>query len=147
MAISSPGPLNVMRYLWLPTATFVDLFTASVDVVFAFHGYPRAIHEVLHGRPGPGRFHVHGYREQGTTTTPFDMVVLNATSRYHLALEALHRARRLPDGAPELIRHCKDMLARHRDYIVELAKPDERKVTPQELMTDSEPEDESASAA
>jgi xylulose-5-phosphate/fructose-6-phosphate phosphoketolase len=98
---------------------FVDLFTADTDVVFAFHGYPRAMHQILHGRPSAQRFHVHGYQEQGTTTTPFDMVVLNETSRYHLALEAVRRARRLVDGAPALIEHCQTMLRRHREYIVE----------------------------
>ena len=98
---------------------FVALFTADTDVVFAFHGYPRALHELLHGRPSPDRFHVHGYREQGTTTTPFDMVVLNETSRYHLASEAVHRSRRLPRGAPQLIEHCAEMLERHHVYIVE----------------------------
>ena len=53
---------------------------------FAFHGYARAIHQLLHGAPQPGRFHVRGFSEQGTTTTPFDMVVLNEMSRYHLVL-------------------------------------------------------------
>jgi xylulose-5-phosphate/fructose-6-phosphate phosphoketolase len=103
----------------LTTEDFVELFTADVDVIFAFHGYPRAVHQLLHGRPGAPRFHVHGYREHGTTTTPFDMVVENRSSRYHLALDAIHRARRLPHGAPALIEHCDDMLERHRRYIVE----------------------------
>jgi xylulose-5-phosphate/fructose-6-phosphate phosphoketolase len=103
----------------LGATEFVELFTADTDVVFAFHGYARALHEVLHGRPSPSRFHVHGYREQGTTTTPFDMVVLNQTSRYHLASEAVHRSRRLPRGAPGLIEHCQEMLERHSTYIVE----------------------------
>jgi xylulose-5-phosphate/fructose-6-phosphate phosphoketolase len=98
---------------------FVDLFTADTDVVFAFHGYPRAMHEILHGRPSAPRFHVRGYEERGTTTTPFDMVVLNEMSRYHLALEAVRRARRLVDGAPALVEHCQMMLRRHADYIVE----------------------------
>ena len=53
---------------------FVELFTEDKPVVFAFHGYQRAIHEILHGRPSAGRFHVRGFKEQGTTTTPFDMV-------------------------------------------------------------------------
>ena len=56
---------------------FDDLFTTDKHVVFAFHGYPRAIHQLIHGRSNPGRFHVRGFSEQGTTTTPFDMVVLN----------------------------------------------------------------------
>jgi xylulose-5-phosphate/fructose-6-phosphate phosphoketolase len=98
---------------------FYDLFTADVDVVFAFHGYARALHDVLHGRPAADRFHVAGFREQGTTTTPFDMVVLNEMSRYHLALNAVHRARRLSSGAPGLIEHCRSVLAEHRRYVDE----------------------------
>ena len=73
---------------------FVELFGRDDEVVIAFHGYARALHQLLHGRPHPGRFHVRGFNEQGTTTTPFDMVVLNRMSRYHLALEALRRSRR-----------------------------------------------------
>ena len=98
---------------------FVGLFGRTTHVVFSFHGYARALHQLLHGRPHPDRFHVHGYREQGTTTTPFDMVVLNETSRYHLVLQALRRARRIPTGAADLERRCQAMLERHRAYIVE----------------------------
>jgi xylulose-5-phosphate/fructose-6-phosphate phosphoketolase len=100
-------------------AKFDSLFTRDTDVVFAFHGYPRAVHELLHGRTAPGRFHVRGFSEQGTTTTPFDMVVLNRMSRYHLALEALRRSRRAAEGGPELARHCEEMLARHHTYVRE----------------------------
>ncbi|HEU5268339.1 MAG TPA: phosphoketolase family protein [Jatrophihabitans sp.] len=96
---------------------FGRLFTDDTDVIFAFHGYPRAVHELLHGRRNPGRFHVRGFSEQGTTTTPFDMVVLNRMSRYHLVLEALRRARRVPERGGELARYCEQMLARHRDYV------------------------------
>ena len=98
---------------------FADLFTADTDVVFAFHGYARAVHGLIHGQAEADRFHVRGYREQGTTTTPFDMVVLNRMSRYHLAGEALRRSRRLPDGAAELSTHCDDMLERHHAYVRE----------------------------
>ncbi|GGG25751.1 hypothetical protein GCM10007304_44490 [Rhodococcoides trifolii] len=103
----------------LSAAAFTALFTDSVDVVFAFHGYPRAVHELLHGRPDASRFHVRGFIEQGTTTTPFDMVVLNKMSRYHLVIEALDR---VMDGAAEttaLWRHCVDQLVRHDHYIRE----------------------------
>ena len=96
---------------------FADLFTTSVDVVFAFHGYPRAVHQLVHGRPDAQRFHVRGFIEQGTTTTPFDMVVLNKISRYHLAIEALDRAHTVPAGAEELRQHCRDQLTRHDAYI------------------------------
>jgi len=96
---------------------FEQLFTASTDVIFAFHGYPRAVHELLHGRIAPGRFHVRGFAEQGTTTTPFDMVVLNRMSRYHLVLEALRRSRRAPENGDELARFCANQLDRHHQYV------------------------------
>ena len=98
---------------------FIDLFTADTDVVFAFHGYPRAVHQLLHGRPDAGRFHVRGFVEQGTTTTPFDMVVLNKMSRYHLVLEALRRARRVPERGHELADYCTAQLDRHASYVIE----------------------------
>jgi len=99
--------------------TFLDLFTRDTDVVFAFHGYPRAVHELLHGRTGAARFHVRGFMEQGTTTTPFDMVVLNEMSRYHLVLEALRRTRRVPENGEKLAAHCREMLERHHSYVRE----------------------------
>jgi xylulose-5-phosphate/fructose-6-phosphate phosphoketolase len=83
--------------------SFIELFTADKPVVFAFHGYQRAIHSIVHGRPDAPRFHVRGFNEQGTTTTPFDMVVLNGMSRYHLAAEALRRTNRLGARASDLI--------------------------------------------
>ena len=86
---------------------FVELFTASAPVVFAFHGYQRAVHQLLHGRPNAERFHVRGFNEEGTTTTPFDMVVLNEMSRYHLALEALRRAPAPETRGPALAEHCR----------------------------------------
>jgi xylulose-5-phosphate/fructose-6-phosphate phosphoketolase len=98
---------------------FVALFTEGTPVVFAFHGYQRAVHELIHGRPGAERFHVRGFNEEGTTTTPFDMVVRNGMSRYDLCLEAL---RRVPQGETRgaaLAAHCRAMLDRHRGYIVE----------------------------
>jgi len=86
---------------------FNALFTADKPVVFAFHGYQRAVHQLVHGRSNAGRFHVRGFQEQGTTTTPFDMVVLNNMSRYHLAAEALRRAERVFNRAPGLIQACE----------------------------------------
>jgi xylulose-5-phosphate/fructose-6-phosphate phosphoketolase len=98
---------------------FRELFTDHVDVVFAFHGYPGAVHQLVHGRPVADRFRVRGFKEQGTTTTPFDMVVLNRMSRYHLVKEALRRSRRAAQGGTELARYCDEMLARHHDYVRE----------------------------
>jgi xylulose-5-phosphate/fructose-6-phosphate phosphoketolase len=83
--------------------TFVDLFTADRPVIFAFHGYQRAMHEIVHGRPNAERFHVRGFNEQGTTTTPFDMVVLNHMSRYDLCMEALKRVPRVRPQAGRLV--------------------------------------------
>ncbi|HLG71721.1 MAG TPA: phosphoketolase family protein [Chloroflexota bacterium] len=93
---------------------FVELFTADRPVIFAYHGYQRAIHEIVHGRVNAQRFHVRGFNEQGTTTTPFDMVVLNGMSRFHLAHEALRRSR-LPN-APELMDTCKQQIAAATAY-------------------------------
>jgi xylulose-5-phosphate/fructose-6-phosphate phosphoketolase len=101
----------------MPVATFNELFTEETDVILAFHGYARAMHQILHGRVRPERFHVHGYIEEGTTTTPFDMVVLNQTSRYHLVIDALARSRRVARGARDLENHCRAMLERHRQYV------------------------------
>jgi xylulose-5-phosphate/fructose-6-phosphate phosphoketolase len=91
---------------------FVELFGEDTEVVFAFHGYPNVIHELIHHRPSPQRFHVRGYVEEGTTTTPFDMTVLNRMSRYDLAIEALTRT-----GRGHRIGVFEDKLAQHREYI------------------------------
>jgi xylulose-5-phosphate/fructose-6-phosphate phosphoketolase len=101
----------------MDNATFVEHFTEDRPVVFAFHGYPRAIHEVVHGRPNAPRFHVRGFNEEGTTTTPFDMVVLNGMSRYHLCIEAMRRAQRVSQLTPPLIAECNDMLTKHHAYV------------------------------
>jgi xylulose-5-phosphate/fructose-6-phosphate phosphoketolase len=100
-------------------ARFVELFERDTDVIFAFHGYPGAVHQLLHGRPSAHRFHVRGYREEGTTTTPFDMVVVNQMSRFHLCIEALRRAQRPIANAEQLIGECRATLERHRTYIGE----------------------------
>ena len=96
---------------------FNDYFTPDRDVVFAFHGYPRAIHELVHGHSDADRFHVRGFLEEGTTTTPFDMVVLNNMSRYHLCKQAVRRARRRPNGADAFLHYCDQKLVEHRLYV------------------------------
>jgi xylulose-5-phosphate/fructose-6-phosphate phosphoketolase len=98
---------------------FAELFTDSVDVIFAFHGFPGAIHQVVHGRPDADRFHVRGFVEQGTTTTPFDMTALNRVTRYHLVMDAINNARRTPVGSTELLAWCQEKLREHSSYIVE----------------------------
>jgi xylulose-5-phosphate/fructose-6-phosphate phosphoketolase len=97
---------------------FVELFTEAKPVIFAFHGYQRAIHQLVHGRANAERFHVRGFSEQGTTTTPFDMLVLNRMSRYHLAKEALRRAGvRRPDLHEELDRSIAEAVAYSREHM------------------------------
>ena len=98
---------------------FRELFTDHVDVVFSFHGFPGAVHQLVHGRPDADRFHVRGFIEEGTTTTPFDMVVKNRASRYHLVMDAINNAKRTPAGASELKAWCEAQLARHSSYVVE----------------------------
>jgi xylulose-5-phosphate/fructose-6-phosphate phosphoketolase len=98
---------------------FRELFTDHVDVVFSFHGFPGAVHQLVHGRPDADRFHVRGFIEEGTTTTPFDMVVRNRASRFHLVMNAINNARRTPVGASDLKAWCEAQLARHETYMVE----------------------------
>ncbi len=95
---------------------FTRCFGLEMPVVMAFHGYPSAVHEVLHGRRTPERFHVHGYREEGTTTTPFDLLVSNNMSRYDLAADAVRRAWRTK-GVP-----VADALVARRDAVLQTAR-------------------------
>jgi len=99
--------------------SFQETFTDDVDVIFAFHGFPGAIHQLVHGRPNADRFRARGFVEEGTTTTPFDMVVRNGVDRYHLVMDALNNAKTKPAGTHELFQYCEQMLAKHADYIVE----------------------------
>jgi xylulose-5-phosphate/fructose-6-phosphate phosphoketolase len=99
--------------------SFNALFTETVPVIFAFHNNRWLIHTLVHGRANEGRFHVHGYMDQGTTTTPFDMVVLNEMSRFHLALDALKHIPRLRLQAEHAINFFNQELQRHHDYIRE----------------------------
>jgi xylulose-5-phosphate/fructose-6-phosphate phosphoketolase len=98
---------------------FSELFTDRVDVVFSFHGFPGAVHQLVHGRPDADRFHVRGFIDQGTTTTPFDMVVRNRASRYHLVMDAINNAQRTPPGASAVKAWAQSQLDRHHAYIVE----------------------------
>jgi xylulose-5-phosphate/fructose-6-phosphate phosphoketolase len=98
---------------------FSELFTDDKPVIFAFHGYQRAIHEIVHGRPKPERFHVRGFNEQGTTTTPFDMVILNEMSRYHLCIEALRRSPRIRPQVDGLIPMLRALIDQARAYTLE----------------------------
>lgn len=98
---------------------FNEVFTADVDVAFAYHAYAGAIHQVCHHRANVGRFHVRGYGEFGTTTTPFMMCILNKVSRYHLVQLVLSRTKNPPANAAELDAKCADMIAKCEKYAFE----------------------------
>jgi xylulose-5-phosphate/fructose-6-phosphate phosphoketolase len=85
-------------------------------VIFNFHGYPSAIHQLVHHRPNPERFHVRGYVEQGTTTTPFDLLAANGVSRFDLAISTLQRTRGMASAAGRLIEEYSDRQRRHRAH-------------------------------
>ncbi|MGW6414979.1 phosphoketolase [Streptomyces sp. NPDC055055] len=97
----------------MPDAQFHALFGKSTPVILDFHGYPSAVHQLLHGRPHPDRFHVHGYVEEGTTTTPYDLLALNGTSRHDLAIALL---RHLSQRSGR-IRRLAEEYAAHRDEL------------------------------
>lgn len=98
---------------------FDRIFTTNRPVIFAYHGYPYLIHRLVYKRTNHSNFHVHGFIEQGTTTTPFDMTVLNELDRFHLAMAAV---RRLPIGndvAAPLIATFEEKLVLHKRYVRE----------------------------
>ena len=103
----------------LDDAAFDRLFTTDKPILFAFHGYPWLIHRLTYRRRNHDNLHVRGYKEEGTTTTPFDMTVLNDLDRFHLVMDALHRLV-LPDAvAARLKNEMQDKLAEHTQYIRE----------------------------
>jgi xylulose-5-phosphate/fructose-6-phosphate phosphoketolase len=98
---------------------FNALFTLDKPVIFAFHGYPPIIHKLTYKRRNHDNFHVRGYREEGTTTTPFDMVVLNNLDRYQLALDAIQRIPRLSDQIESARERYWTTMERHKLYVSE----------------------------
>ncbi len=103
----------------LTDGQFDALFTTDKPVIFAFHGYPGSIHRLTYRRTNHRNFHVHGYQERGTTTTPFDMTVLNELDRFHLADDAIARVARLRERTAHVQQLLKDKLVTHRRYIIE----------------------------
>ena len=101
----------------LPPERFEALFTQTLPVIFAFHGYPQLVHGLIHRRPCPERFHVHGFRNEGTTTTPFDMCVMNGIDRFTLALDALGRTGGNDPGRQALARQLTACHEAHHDYV------------------------------
>jgi len=98
---------------------FDSIFTTDKPVIFAFHGYATLIHRLTYKRTNHANFHVHGYREEGTTTTPFDMTVLNELDRFHLAGDAVDRIARLRPINAHFKQSLRDKLVDHRQYICE----------------------------
>ena len=100
----------------LPDAEFDALFTADRPVIFAYHGYPWLIHRLTYRRTNHHEMHVRGYKEEGTTTTPFDMVMLNDMDRFHLVMDVIDRVPKLGPRAAELRQAMVDERLRHREY-------------------------------
>ncbi len=98
---------------------FDALFTKDKPIVFAFHGYPWLIHRLAYRRHNHDNLHVRGYKEEGTTTTPFDMTVLNEIDRLHLALDVIHRVPKLGKAAAQQERFLHNRLLEHKLYITE----------------------------
>jgi len=98
---------------------FDELFTVDKPVIFAFHGYPAMIHKLTYRRRNHDRIHVRGYKEEGTTTTPFDMVVLNNLDRYQLALDAISRIPRFADRVAAETQRYWATMERHKLYVAE----------------------------
>jgi xylulose-5-phosphate/fructose-6-phosphate phosphoketolase len=96
---------------------FDVLFTRDKPIIFAYHGYPWLIHRLTYRRANHHNLHVRGYKEEGTTTTPFDMVVLNDLDRYHLTGDVIDRVPRLCDRAAYAKQEIRDKLLEHKQYI------------------------------
>jgi xylulose-5-phosphate/fructose-6-phosphate phosphoketolase len=96
---------------------FDSLFTTDKPIIFAYHGYPWLIHRLTYRRTNHGNLHVRGYKEEGTTTTPFDMVVRNDLDRYHLASDVIDRVPKLGYLAAYAKQAIRDKLIEHKEYI------------------------------
>ena len=101
----------------LKTREFDTLFTADKPVIFAFHGYPWLIHRLTYRRHNHHNLHVRGFKEEGTTTTPFDMVVRNDLDRFHLVMDVIDRVPKLGYRAAHLRQLMRDKLTEHANYI------------------------------
>jgi xylulose-5-phosphate/fructose-6-phosphate phosphoketolase len=102
----------------LPDAEFDSMFTIDKPIIFAFHGYPWLVHRLTYRRKNHENLHVRGYKEEGTTTTPFDMTVLNDMDRFHLAADVVDRVPRLQRTGAHFKQFLRDKLIDHKQYIV-----------------------------
>jgi xylulose-5-phosphate/fructose-6-phosphate phosphoketolase len=101
----------------LPDEEFNRLFTTDKPIIFAYHGYPWLIHRLSYRRKNHDNLHVRGYKEEGTTTTPFDMVVRNNMDRFQLAMDAIRRVSRLKESSDQAVQLFKKKLVEHEEYI------------------------------
>ena len=96
---------------------FEAIFTTDKPIIFAYHGYPWLIHRLAYRRTNHANLHVRGYKEEGTTTTPFDMVVRNDMDRFHLVQDVIDRVPKLGYIAAYATQALRDKLIDHREYI------------------------------
>ncbi|HDS1727570.1 phosphoketolase [Pseudomonas putida] len=106
----------------LSDSDFNGLFTEDRPVIFAFHGYPALIHRLIYKRANPQRFHVRGFREEGATTTPFDMAVINNLDRYQLLLDVFEHVPRLQPQLEQARARYWATMERHKLYLIEHGK-------------------------
>jgi len=98
---------------------FEDIFTPDKPVIFAYHGYPWLIHRLTYRRPNHNNFHARGYKEEGTTSTPFDMVVMNDLDRFHLVIDALDRTPHIRHRSAYIKQAMRDKIIEHKQYVRE----------------------------
>ncbi|HZI47876.1 MAG TPA: phosphoketolase family protein, partial [Pyrinomonadaceae bacterium] len=103
----------------LSDTQFDSLFTTNKPIIFAFHGYPWLIHRLTYRRTNHRNLHVRGYKEEGTTTTPFDMVVLNDLDRFHLVMDVIDRIPKLESAGAHVSQQMQDKRFEHKRYIYE----------------------------
>jgi xylulose-5-phosphate/fructose-6-phosphate phosphoketolase len=103
----------------LANKDFDSLFTTNKPVIFAFHGYPWLIHRLTYRRANHDNLHVRGYKEEGTTTTPFDMTVLNTLDRFHLVMDVIDRVPHLGARYAHVKQDMRDRLVEHKQYVCE----------------------------
>jgi xylulose-5-phosphate/fructose-6-phosphate phosphoketolase len=106
----------------LPDHEFDSIFTKSAPIIFAFHGYPTLIHRLTYRRTNHGSLHVRGYKEEGSTTTPFDMAVRNEIDRFHLANDAIDRLPNFQDRAAHVQQLIRNKLVEHSIYVREVGE-------------------------